>query len=125
MKTLIATLALIGLVGGAFAQHNMSKMKSGQKMAVKSSPSKGVQKTTIVVDGGFSPSTINVKAGHPVQLTFDTKHKACISSVNFPGMKMKRDLMDGKKTVFTFTPKEGTYAFACPMNMMKGKVIAK
>jgi plastocyanin domain-containing protein len=38
---------------------------------------------------------------------------------------MKKDLADGKKTIFTFTPKKGSYAFACPMNMMKGKVIAK
>ena len=125
MKTLITTLAFISLVSGAFAQHDLSKMKMAQKMPVKTSTSKGVQKTTIVVDGGFSPSTINVKAGHPVQLTFDTKHKACISSVNFPGMKMKKVLTDGKKTIFTFTPKKGTYAFACPMNMMKGKVVAK
>src|SRR2546423_13289165 len=99
MKTLITTIALISLVGGAFAQHDMSKMKKGQKMPPKSVITRGAQKTTIVVDGGFSPSTINVKAGQPVQLTFDTKHKACISSVNFPGMKMKKDLTDGKKTI--------------------------
>jgi plastocyanin domain-containing protein len=121
MKTLITTLALISLIGGAFAQHDMSKMKPGQKMPAKM----GAQKVTVVVNNGFSPSTINVKAGQPVQLTFDTKHKSCISSVNFPGLKMKKDLADGKKTIFTFTPKKGSYAFACPMNMMKGKVIAK
>ena len=121
MKTLITTLALVSLVCGALAQHDMSKMKPGQKMPMKM----GVQKTTIVVDGGFKPSIINVKAGQPVQLTFDAKHKACISSVNFSGLKMKKDLTDGKKTIFTFTPKKGSYAFACPMNMFKGKVIAK
>ena len=125
MKTLIASLVIFSLVGGAFAQtgHDMSKMKKGMKMPVQA---KGVQKATIVVDNDFKPGTINVKAGQPVQLTFDTRHKSCISSVSFAGMNLKKDLTDGKKTIFTFTPKKaGTYAFSCPMNMKKGKVVAK
>lgn len=128
MKALVSSLAIAGVAFAAIAQQNDgyagTAAKSDQKaQTVKTS--KGVQKATILVDNGFSPSTIHVKAGRPVQLTFDTKHKACISSVNFPGLKLTKDLTDGKKTVFTFTPKKGSYAFACPMRMMTGKVIAK
>ncbi|MBS1723433.1 MAG: cupredoxin domain-containing protein [Armatimonadetes bacterium] len=113
MKPTLTILAAIALLAGASAQQSKT-------------PSKGVQKATIVVDNGFKPDTINVKAGRPVQITFDTKHKACISSVVFAGMNLKKPLTDGKKTVVTFTPKKaGTYAFACPMKMMKGKVVAK
>ncbi len=107
----LVTAAALSLV--AFAQ--------GHKAAL----AKPAQKTTITVNGGFSPLTINVKAGQPVQLTFDTKKKGCISAVVFDGMNMKKDLKDGTKTVVTFTPKKGSYAFHCPMNMMKGKIVAK
>ncbi|MBI5706448.1 MAG: cupredoxin domain-containing protein [Armatimonadetes bacterium] len=87
---------------------------------------KGVQKATIVVDGGFSPSSLTVKAGQPVELTFDTKKRGCASSVNFEGLNLKKDLTDGKKTVVSFTPKKaGTYTFACPMKMIKGTLIVK
>ena len=84
------------------------------------------QKATIVVNNGFKPSTVVVKAGQPVQLTFDTKEKGCIDTVVFDKLNLKKPLKDGTKTVFTFTPKKpGTYAFHCSMDMMNGKVIAK
>ena len=109
-----AAIALATMALAVFAQ--------GHKPAT----AKPVQKAMIVVDNGFKPDTIKVKAGQAVQITFDTKHKACISSVVFAGMNLKKDLTDGKKTVITFTPKKaGTYAFACPMGMFKGKVVAK
>ncbi len=85
-----------------------------------------VQKATVVVDHGFKPSTIKVKAGQPVQITFDTKNRDCATSVIFDGLKINKPLTKGKKTVVTFTVKKaGTYAFACPMKMMTGSVIAK
>lgn len=87
---------------------------------------KGVQKATVVVDHGFKPSSLSFKAGRPVQLTFDTKHRDCATSVVFDGMKVRKPLTDGKKTVVTFTPKKaGTIAYACPMKMMKGSVIVR
>ncbi|GEM_PF-3335311 len=102
----------------------LSALALGQ---TKPAPKKsGVQKATIVVDHGFKPATISVKAGRPVQLTFDTKHRDCATSVVFAGLKLSKPLTDGKKTVVTFTPKKaGTIAYACPMKMMNGSVVAK
>jgi plastocyanin domain-containing protein len=86
----------------------------------------GVQKATIVVNNGFTPGSLMVKAGQPVELTFDTKARGCATSVNFQGLNLKKDLTNGKKTIVTFTPKKaGTYTFACPMNMVKGTLIVK
>ncbi|MBS1723004.1 MAG: cupredoxin domain-containing protein [Armatimonadetes bacterium] len=86
----------------------------------------GVQKLTVTVDNSFKPATFNVKAGKPVQITFDTKHRGCAAVVVFKELKMKKPLKDGTKTIVTFTPKKaGAYNFACGMNMMKGKVVAK
>lgn len=85
-----------------------------------------VQKVTIVVDNGFKPDSISVKAGKPVSITFDTKHKGCAAVVVFKELKLKKELKDGTKTTFTFTPKKaGTYSFACGMGMYSGKVIVK
>lgn len=102
----------------------LSALALGQ---TKTAPKKmGVQKATIVVDNGFKPATVSVKAGRPVQLTFDTKHRGCATSVVFEGLKMSKPLTDGKKTIVTFTPKRaGTIAYACPMKMMTGSVVAK
>ena len=84
------------------------------------------QKATVVVDNGFKPSTINVKAGKPVQLTFDTKHHGCASKVVFNSMHMSKAIQDGKRTVFTFTPKKsGKLSFTCDMGMYNGTVIVK
>ena len=84
------------------------------------------QRVTVVVDNGFKPESISVKAGKPVSITFDTKHKGCAAVVVFKELKLKKELKDGTKTTFTFTPKKaGTFSFACGMGMYTGKVIVK
>lgn len=88
--------------------------------------SKGVQRVTVVVNNGFSPAKIRVKAGQPVLLTFDTKNKGCASTVTFKGMKITKQLQDGKKTVVEFTPKKaGTITYTCGMNMLKGTIVVE
>ncbi len=85
-----------------------------------------VQKITIVVDNGFKPETVKVKAGQPVQLTFDVKHRSCASTVVFESLKITKNLQDGKKTIVKFTPKKaGTIRYACGMGMLKGSVSVK
>ena len=101
----------------------MSALSLGQTHAA---PKKVVQKATIVVDHGFKPAVLSLKAGQPIELTFDVRHRDCASSVVFEGMKLDKPLTDGKKTVVTFTPKKaGTIAYACPMKMMKGSLTVK
>ncbi len=130
-STTLATIALAALtvVSGSYAaQSSMKGMKGMSHKQHKSMPAKsmGVQKLTVTVNNGFSPSTLNVKAGRPVQLTFDTKRKACASTVVFKDLNITKTLTDGKKTVVTFTPKKaGNLTFACGMGMFKGTVIVK
>jgi plastocyanin len=105
---------------------NSAKYAAKPHTKIPVDPPKGVQKATITVDNGFSPSTITVKAGQPVQLTFDTKHKACASSVVFKSLGITKALKDGTKTVVTFTPKKpGSIGYACSMNMFKGTIVVK
>jgi plastocyanin domain-containing protein len=85
------------------------------------------QTATVVIDGGYAPATVTVKAGQPVQLTFIRKEKeGCGEEVQFPTLNLKRTLKPGEKAVVTFTPKKaGDIPFTCGMKMYEGKVVAK
>jgi YHS domain-containing protein len=86
-----------------------------------------VQRATIVVDGGYAPTTIRVSAGRPVQLTFVRKEASgCGDVVQFPTLGLTRTLVSGQETVIAFTPrKAGTVPFTCGMSMYRGQVIVK
>ena len=85
------------------------------------------QRATIVVDGEYHPSQVSVKAGRPVELTFIRKEKSgCGGVVQIPSLKLKRDLVVGRKTTVTFTPtKAGKVAFTCGMGMYKGEILVR
>lgn len=121
MKTIILALAISLTASSLAGQGSMKGMSAKQR---KTAPAKTVQMKTIVVNEGFSPSTISVKAGQPLRITFDTKKKGCISDVVFEGMNLQKSLKDGTKTVVTLTPKKGVTNFRCPMKMMNGKIVA-
>lgn len=82
---------------------------------------------TIVVDGGYSPSTVRVKAGQPVRLVFDRRDTgSCSEEVVFPDFGVRRFLPTGQKTPIDITPPEpGRYEFMCGMSMLRGALIAE
>jgi plastocyanin len=86
-----------------------------------------VQRATVVVDGGYSPESITVEAGRPVELTFIRKEKrGCGDVVQFPTLGLKRALEPGRKTLVTFTPKKaGPVPFTCSMEMYEGQVVVR
>ena len=82
--------------------------------------------TITITDKGYSPSSVNVKAGQKVAMTFVSKGGGCGNAVTIPALKKSFSLKKGQKKNIVFTPKKGqTIAFACSMNMYKGKVVAK
>ena len=85
------------------------------------------QHVTVTVDGsGYHPATLNLKAGKPVHMTFVSKGDGCANEVSIPSLKKALNLKPGQKKEVVFTPKKGqTVAFACSMNMFKGKAMAK
>jgi plastocyanin domain-containing protein len=93
----------------------------------KPAESKTIQRATVVIDGGYNPSTIAVKAGQPVQLTFLRKEQTgCGDVVQFPTLGLKRSVKTGGRAVITFTPrKAGAIPFTCGMKMYRGQVVAK
>ena len=90
--------------------------------------SRGVQKATVTVqDGKYSPSTIEVKKGKPVQITFKGgKNMGCGATIEFKTLKQTKTVTKGKSVTFSFTPTSvGEIKFACSMDMIRGKVVVK
>jgi plastocyanin domain-containing protein len=87
----------------------------------------GVARATIVVDGGYSPNTVRVKAGEPVRLVFDRRDTgSCSEEVVFPDFGVRKYLPTGQETVVELTPPAaGRYEFTCGMSMLRGALIAE
>ena len=86
-----------------------------------------VQEATITIDGGYSPSVIEVDAGRPVRLTFDRRESnPCSEEVVFGSLGIRRSLPAFAPTSIEFTPTQpGRIEFSCGMGMLHGAVVAK
>lgn len=87
----------------------------------------GPQEVTVAVHGGYSPSTIRVKAGAPVRLLFDRQEtSSCSEEVVFGDFGIRTYLPAHETTAVTVTPvTPGVYEFTCGMSMLRGKLVAE
>lgn len=94
------------------------------RTAVTAAPNHGVQEARIVVQGGYQPADIRVRAGEPVRLLFDRREtSSCSDEVVVPDFGVKRFLTPNATTVVEFTPAEpGTFEFTCGMGMLRGRI---
>ena len=118
--TIIIGLLLIGfIIWWFFGKH---KEAVGNSTVVND-----LQNATIVVKGGYSPSTVVLKKGIPAEVNFDMQDStACLSHVVFEQLGVNEDLTKQKITSVKIpTDKAGTYNFACGMDMFHGKVVVK
>ena len=85
------------------------------------------QSITVTVKGGYSPNTIEAILGVPLNIIFDRQESgSCTEQVVISSFGIIVDLPANKRTSVTFTPdREGTFDFACGMNMVHGKLIIK
>nr|WP_269153061.1 cupredoxin domain-containing protein [Limosilactobacillus balticus] len=116
---IIALLSIAFIVWWFFGKHTES--------AGKSTIVNDEQTATIVVNGGYSPSTVILKKGIPAQINFDMHDStACLSHVVFEQLGVNKDLTKQKVTTVNIpTDKAQTFNFACGMDMFHGKVIVK
>ena len=77
---------------------------------------------TVVVKSGYSPSTVEAKAGQPVRLVFDRQEDGeCSSHVLFKELNVDQELPAFEKTTLDLgTLAPGEYPFVCGMNMLHG-----
>jgi len=86
-----------------------------------------IDSVDILVDGGYSPSTIVVKKGQTIKLNFLRKDpSSCLEEVVLGEFKTRKFLPLNKKVTVEIKPQEeGEFPFACGMNMYHGKIIIK
>lgn len=118
---LAVALGGLGLIGAELWWFMFSKTKS-QKAQVK----KGIQEVDIVVDGGYIPDRIDVRAGEPVKLNFYRQDaSSCLEQVLLPDFNKALDLTLNQTTSVEIVPeRSGEYNFTCGMNMYRGTIIA-
>jgi plastocyanin domain-containing protein len=116
---IVVTLGGLGLIGLELWWFLLSKPKSRQATAQGD-----IQEVTVIVDGGYEPNQILVKAGQKVRLHFERKDSSsCLEEVRFPDFHIARLLPLNRVTEVEFFPKQpGRYEFTCGMNMFRGIV---
>jgi plastocyanin domain-containing protein len=89
---------------------------------VRASVQGKIQEITIIVDGGYEPNQVIVRAGQPVRLNFNRQDpSSCLEEVRFPKFQIARKLPLNQVTTIEIAPdKVGQYEFTCGMNMFRG-----
>lgn len=81
----------------------------------------------IRVDGGYSPSVIEIPQGQTTKINFLRKDPStCLEEVVLSDFKIRKFLPLNKTVTVELTPqKSGEFGFECGMNMFHGKIIVK
>ena len=114
-----AAIALIVLINWYFL---------GPKRAavVSAAAPGGAVDVTVRVEGGYSPSVIEVPAGSRVRMMLDRREdNPCSDELVIPDFGIRRELPAFAKTLVEFTATPGTHEFKCGMGMLHGSIVAK
>lgn len=120
MTALLVFIASIGLasliIWWFFGKHEVSSA-----VALEAS---GVQKIEIVVDGGYKPEIVRLKAGIPAELTFLRKStSSCFDEVLLPDFGQQAKLPVNQPYTFKVQPdKTGSFTYSCGMHMFFGRI---
>lgn len=87
----------------------------------------GAHEITVVVQGGYSPSRIEVEQGKPVRLLFRREEStSCTEQVIFADFGVSAMLPQGQTVPVEFTPNQaGEFTFHCGMNMVRGQLVVR
>jgi plastocyanin len=108
--------------GGGCCGGSVAKGPAVTKSATLAS---GVQKISVDVSKGYyDPSTIQLKAGVPAEITF-SQASGCTGVVQSQQLGFQEDLTSGPKAVKIAALQPGTYQFSCGMGMVVGTVVVK
>jgi hypothetical protein len=85
----------------------------------------GVQRVFVDVSNGyFDPTTIELAAGVPAEITF-SQGSGCLAQVQFPQLGIFEDLTNGGAIVRIPALDAGEYPFSCGMQMVFGSLVVR
>lgn len=115
-----SALALIAFVNWFFLGS-----KGTAVVATAAAPG-GVVDVIVRVEGGYTPSTVEVPAGSRVRLTLDRREdNPCSDEIVIPDFGIRAALPAYAKTSLEFTATAGRHEFSCGMGMLHGAIIGK
>lgn len=90
---------------------------------IQNSNSEAQQITISMGNSGYTPNTITVKAGQPVEVSLDSSVRGCYRQLAIPSLGINKYSTSQTDTI-KFTPTEkGTYQYQCGMGMARGTLI--
>lgn len=116
--TTVVLVLCVGIVIAASLGAYLIASAQGSKSA------SGVQKASVAVTNVYSPSTVELKAGAPAEITF-SRGQGCTSIVKSQALGFHEDLSTGPRTVHLPALQPGTYDFECGMNMVHGTIVVR
>ncbi len=116
----VAAIALIAFVNWFFLG------AKGAPVAISAALPGGVVDVTVIVEGGYTPSTIEVPAGSRVRMTLDRREdNPCSDEIVIPDLGLRRSLPAFATTILEFTATPGRHEFSCGMGMLHGAIVGK
>lgn len=116
----VSAIALVVLVNWFFLGS-----KGGPIVMAATQPG-GIVDVTVRVEGGYTPSTIEVPAGSRVRMTLDRREdNPCSDEIVIPDFDIRRAVPAFSSTVIEFTTTPGRHEFSCGMGMLHGAIIGK
>ncbi len=113
----LSSLVTIGLIVWWFFGNHQTEAVNAEVVG-------NMQKVEIVVEGGYKPEVIRLKAGVPAELTFLRKSaSSCFDEVLLPDFGKQAALPVNQPYVITIKPSDpGIYTYSCGMHMFFGKI---
>ena len=121
--TVVMLISAIGITLFFFRQYRRIE----RELLEEKSFASDVQEANVIVEGGFQPASIVVKAGRPVRLSFTRlETSACGEEVIIPAFDQRVQLPVGQTIKVELTPRQpGEYEFTCDKNVCRGKLIVE
>ena len=115
----VSAIALIAFINWFF-------LGPRRAVAVAAAAPGAVVDVTVRVEGGYSPSTIEVPAGARVRMTLDRREdNPCSDEIVIPDFGIRTALPAHARTSLEFTATAGRHEFSCGMGMLHGAIIGK
>src|SRR6186713_865066 len=125
MSPLDLGIALSAVALIAFVNWFFLGPKGGAAVVAAPQPG-GIVDVTVRVEGGYTPSTIEVPAGARVRMTLDRREdNPCSDEIVIPDFNIRMPVAAYATTVIEFSATPGRHAFSCGMGMLHGAIVGK